>query len=83
MPHPLTIEISDPGYQTLEKWAAREGTTPEALASDWVARRLTELENDPLMRWAGAIDSDLSDVAEHHDHYLGESLVQELRDDRR
>ncbi|MGO9463839.1 MAG: hypothetical protein ACLQIB_42370 [Isosphaeraceae bacterium] len=55
MAHPMTIDIPEPVYHTLEKWAAQQGTTPEALARDSVARRIDELENDPLMRWAGAI----------------------------
>jgi hypothetical protein len=83
MAHSLTIDIPEPVYHTLEKWAAQEGTTPEALAGDWVARRLIELENDPLMRWAGAIDSDVADVAQRHDEYLGQSLSRESRDDSR
>jgi hypothetical protein len=83
MVHPLTIDIPEPAYRTLEKWAAQQGTTPEALARDWVARRIIELENDPLMRWAGAIDSDIADVSQRHDEYLGQALSQELRDDQR
>jgi hypothetical protein len=77
MAHPLTIDIPEPVYHTLENWAAQQGTTPEALARDWVARRINELENDPLMRWAGAIDSDVADVAERHDEYLAQVLSQE------
>jgi len=83
MPHSLTIDIPEPVYHTLEKWAAQQGITPEALATDWVARRVIELENDPLMRWAGAIDSDVADVAQRHDEYLGQALSQEIRDDQR
>ena len=82
MPHTLTIDIPEPVYHSLEKWAAQQGTTPEALATNWVARRVIELENDPLMRWAGAIDSNVSDLAERHDDYLGQALSQESRDDR-
>jgi hypothetical protein len=83
MAHPLTIDIPEPVYHTLEKWATQQGTTPEALARDWVARRIIELENDPLMRWAGAIDSEVADVAERHDEYLAQALSQESRDDSR
>ena len=83
MAHTLTIDIAETVYDTLEKWAAHQGTTPEALAGDWVARRAIELENDPLMRWAGAIDSEIADVAERHDEYLGQALHQEARDDPR
>jgi len=81
--HPLTIDIPEPVYHNLEKWAAQQGTTPEALATDWIARRVIELENDPLMHWAGAIDPDVADVAQRHDEYLGQALSQETRDDQR
>ena len=74
MAHPLTIDIPEPAYHTLEKWANQKGTTPEALARDWVAHRIIELENDPLMCWAGAIDSDVTDVAQRHDEYLAQGL---------
>jgi len=77
----LTIDVPEPLYQTLEKWAAQRGTTPEALVGDWVARRVRELNDDRLMRWAGAIDSEIADVAEHHDEYLGRGLSEESRDD--
>jgi hypothetical protein len=82
MAHPLTIDIPEPVYHTLEKWATQQGTTPELLARDWVSRRVIELENDPLMRWAGAIDSDVADVAQRHDEYLGQALSRESRDDQ-
>ncbi len=79
----MTIDIPEPVYHSLEKWAAQEGTTPEALVGVWLARRLIDLENDPLMRWAGAIDSDIADVAQRHDEYLGQSLSQEFQDESR
>ena len=36
-------------------------------------------QEDPLLRWAGAIDSEISDVAERHDYYIGQALYRELR----
>jgi plasmid stability protein len=78
MAHTLTIDVPETVHHSLERWAAHHGTTPEAQARDWVARRVIERENDPLLRWAGAIDSD---VAERHDQYLGQALRQEVRDD--
>ena len=83
MAHPLTIDIPEPVYHNLEKWAIQHGTTPEALAGDWVARGIIELENDPLMRWAGAIDSEVADVAQRHDEYLSQALARESRDNQR
>jgi hypothetical protein len=79
MRHILTIKIPEDIYLRLEKWASQQGTTPAALATDLVSRRVVELEQDPLMRWAGALDSKVSDAAERHDDYLGHALAEELR----
>jgi hypothetical protein len=35
-------------------------------------------EDDPLLQFAGVLDSDLEDIAEHHDVYLGRSLAEEV-----
>ena len=83
MTHALTIAIPEPIYQALEAWATRQGTTAEDLAQEWVSRRVMELENDALMRWAGSIECDEADVAERHDEYLGQALSRHVRDDPR
>jgi hypothetical protein len=75
----LTIVITDDDFQQLRRWAAEQGRTPEALASDWFARQLHIMVNDPLLRWAGAVDSDVTDAGERHDDYIGEALARELR----
>jgi hypothetical protein len=82
MSHPLTIEVPESVYRPLERWAARLGKTPEDLACEWVARRVLELEDDALLKWAGAIDSAPGDVAERHDEYLGRNLAGEPRGQR-
>jgi hypothetical protein len=79
MPQSLTIEVPEDVYLRLEKWASQQGTTPAALATDWVSRRVAELEQDPLIRWAGTLDLEVSDVAERHDDYLGDALAKQLR----
>jgi hypothetical protein len=79
MPRSLTIEIPDDDYQQLQRWAAERGRTPEALAGEWFAEQLHIVLNDPLLRWAGAVDSDVTDVGERHDHYIGEALARDLR----
>ncbi len=78
MSQPLTIEISDAIFQSLQKRADQLGKTPEAVAADLIAQRIGG-DGDPLMRWAGAIDIQPNDVAERHDHYLGQALADELR----
>jgi hypothetical protein len=79
MPTPLTVEVPLEVDQHLQEWAAREGTTPEALVGVWLTRRVLGAESDPLLRWAGAVESDAADAAERHDAYLGAALSEDLR----
>ncbi len=78
MTHTLTIQIPEPVFESLQLRAKMLGKTPEFVAAECVGRSLN-LSDDPLMKWAGAIDSKLGDVAERHDHYLGQALAEELR----
>ncbi len=38
---------------------------------DWLAAIVRDVAPDPLLRLAGSIRSDLTDVAERHGHRLG------------
>jgi hypothetical protein len=79
MSHPLTIDVPEEIFSYLNKLALQQGKTPETLAQELVSTAVQELEEDPLLRWAGAIDSEISDVAERHDYYIGQALYRELR----
>ena len=79
MLHPLTIDVPEEIFSYLNKLALQQGKTPETLAQELVSTAVQELEEDPLLRWAGAIDSEISDVAERHDYYIGQALYRELR----
>ena len=79
MSHPLTIDVPEEVFSYLNKLALQQGKTPETLAQELVSSAVQELEEDPLPRWAGAIDSEISDVAERHDYYIGQALYRELR----
>ena len=63
MSHPLTIDVPEEVFSNLTRLAIQQGKTLEALAQELVATAVQELEEDPLLRWAGAIDSEISDVA--------------------
>ena len=78
MPQLLTIQISEPVFESLQQRAKQLGKTPELVAAECVVKSL-DANDDPLMQWAGAIDSKLGDVAERHDHYLGQALAEEFR----
>jgi len=79
MSHPLTIDVPEEIFSYLNKLALQQGKTPETLAQELVSTAVQELEEDPLLRWAGAFDSEISDVAERHDYYIGQALYRELR----
>ena len=79
MSHPLTIDVPEEVFSYLSKLALQQGKTPEALVQEQVSTAVRELEEDPLLRWAGTIDSEISDVAERHDYYIGQALYRELR----
>ena len=64
MSHPPTIDVPEEVFSYLNKLALQQGKTPETLAQELVSTAVQELEEDPLPRWAGAIDSEISDVAD-------------------
>lgn len=70
----LTLEISDPIYQMLLKTAKQIGQTPEQVVLNWLENRVKQSTKDPLLQLAGIFDSDLTDISEHHDEYIGNAL---------
>jgi hypothetical protein len=38
------------------------------------------IETDPLIKLIGSLNIDISDLAENHDRYIGQTLYQELKD---
>lgn len=79
MPATLTILVPDDLLARLQEQAAREGKTPEAVAAETLARVLPgPEEDDPLLKWIGAFESDVPDAAERHDEYLGRAIYDEM-----
>ena len=79
MAQPLTIELPENIFQSLAKLATQMGETPERLAVDIVTKQVQSVTDDPLLKWAGAIQSGPPDVAQRHDFYLGQTLSEDLR----
>lgn len=79
MSQTLTLEIPDELYQALKELAAKEGKSAEDLGAVWLAATIERIANDPLMNLAGALNSGVPDLAERHDHYLGQYLMGKLR----
>jgi len=76
MGHTLQLNIPDDVYEVLRSRAEQQGTTLEQVAEDYLSRSAMSLEEDPLLRLAGVLDSDLGDVAELHDLYIGRELLK-------
>jgi hypothetical protein len=79
MPHSLTIDLPENVFSSLTQLALQRGETPETLAGELISQAVQQLESDPLLKWAGAIDCEITDVADRHDHYIGEAVARELR----
>ena len=79
----LTITLPDALEQALTQTAAQSQTTPEqlilaALTQKFLPPSESDLANDPLFQLAGSITSNIPDLAENHDYYLGQALHEEM-----
>ena len=82
MTHHVTLELSDEIYQPLLETAQLRGQPLETVAQDCLARTLLD-KHWPLLRWCGAFESNVPDLATEHDKYLGQALAEELKGNRR
>lgn len=76
----ITLELPDQVYHSLSKFAAKEGRSTEEVGADWLATFVQRVADDPLMKFAGTLDSGTPDLAERHDDYLAGHVRDELRD---
>jgi hypothetical protein len=84
----ITIDLPEALQQSLLSQAAQTQTTPEQLIIQLLTQNLIpttsppDLTNDPLFQLIGCIESDILDIAENHDYYIGQALYEEMhRDD--
>lgn len=75
----LTLEISEEIYQPLARAAQQSSQTVEELAVEWLTQAIQAVEDDPLEEFIGGFASDLPNWTEKPDEYLGQVLLQELR----
>lgn len=80
MERTLRIELPENVYDVLKRLAEKSGKTPEQFAQDWLNKALQETSADPLDQFIGAFRTDVEDWAAQHDRYLGESILEHLRD---
>ncbi len=67
----LTIDFPAAIYRKLMERALSIGNSPEEMALRYVADAVADAESDPLLQLAGIFESDMNDIAENHDRYLG------------
>ncbi|MGO4884228.1 MAG: hypothetical protein ACLP59_25920 [Bryobacteraceae bacterium] len=78
MGHTLTLDISGDLYEALRTRAEQRGLGVEQVATDCLAESLSAGIEDPLLGLAGVVASEISDVAEKHDLYIGRALAEKL-----
>lgn len=79
MVHTLILEVPEEVYEPLVKKAKQAGQTPEKMVAQWLANAIQPLTDDPLLQLAGVFESDVTDVSEKHDEYIGQGLMRGLR----
>jgi len=79
MSHILKLELTEDVYKPLVKNAQREGRSPEETAVEYLKSILLKLEDDPIEKFIGAYHSNVPDWADQHDNYLGQTLLEEMK----
>ena len=79
MSHTLTIEVPDNIYEPLRRTASQNGQSPEALVTQWISLAVQQLTDDPLEQFIGALHSQGSEWADHHDQYLGKTVADTMQ----
>ena len=78
----ITITLPDRLEQAITQARQDTQTTEEQMILQLLTQLLTPLpdpKTDPLLKLIGCINSDITDVAENHDNYLGQALYEELQ----
>ncbi len=71
----LTLTLPDSVYDPLLRIADHTGLAPEQIIFEWIENNIRQLtDKDPLLQLAGIFDSDLTDISENHDKYIGQNL---------
>jgi hypothetical protein len=79
----VTIDLPEALQQNLINQATQDHITPEQLILATLTQKFLppsepDLTNDPLFQLAGSITSNIPDLAENHDHYIGQALYEEM-----
>ncbi|UBF28146.1 hypothetical protein K9N68_09800 [Kovacikia minuta CCNUW1] len=78
----LTIQLPEDLELKLTAQAQKLNLSLENLILQSLEQSVSHLEldrDDPLVQLFGSIKTDIKDVADNHDYYIGQALYQELR----
>lgn len=73
----LTLNLPEDLRQSLEAEARRSRVSVEACAIT-LLQSLLEPVDDPLASLVGSLTSEVNDLSDRHDEYLGNAIAQEL-----
>jgi hypothetical protein len=78
----FTIQLPEDLELKLTAQAKKLNVSLESLILQSLEQSVTQLEldqDDPLVQLFGSIKTDIKDVADNHDYYIGQALYEELR----
>ena len=78
MTHSLTLDLLEEIYQPLLNTAMQNGKRIEEVAVEVLASARKKKIADPFEKFIGSVKSDITDLAENHDKYIGENLAKDL-----
>jgi hypothetical protein len=81
MSRTIMLEIPEETYEAIEIQAETKGVEPAQMVVEWLSEafRQSQIAKDPLDALIGTLECKVTDVAEHHDDYIGRALAKELR----
>ena len=81
----LTIDLPEALQESLLSQATQTHPPPEQIIIQLLTQNLIpplpNLLDDPLFRLAGSITSNIPDLAQNHDYYIGQALYEEMHRD--
>jgi len=82
MSRTITLEIPEETYEAIEMQAETKGLEPAQMVVEWLSEAIRQAQmaaEDPLEALIGTLECEVTDVAEHHNDYIGQALAKELR----
>jgi len=89
MSQTVVLELPEATYEAVRSQAAARGMKPEEVIVEWLSEAFppraarggparpepAQVTEDPLEALIGSLESETTDIAERHDHYIGQALV--------